>query len=241
MQRYLSWVSSRPFRQTSSPAAPAVSVSSDSALSTQHSALLARLLPALGLGLATLAVFWNALARGVIYFGPDTVAFYYPLMTWYSGQLKAGHLPLWLPCIFGGYPLFADGEVGMLYPPNLLAFGLLPSDVAFTWLRPLHFWLGGLFSYWLGRLLGLSRFAALLAGLTFSFGSFLVSHLQHENLVRSTIWLPLVLALMELALRAAGPRRIGWLLVCGTVLGIQMLGVHVQPVLLTLVAVGLYA
>jgi hypothetical protein len=189
----------------------------------------------------TLAVFWNDLARGVIYFGPDTVAFYYPLMTWYAAQLKAGHLPLWLPYIFGGYPLFADGEVGMLYPPNLLAFGLLPSDLAFTWLRPLHFWLAGLFTYWLGRLLGQSRFGATLAGLTFSYGSFLVDHIQHENLVRSTVWLPLALGLLELALRAGGRRRLGWLLGCGTVVGVQMLGVHVQPVLLTLLALAAYA
>jgi hypothetical protein len=241
MQRYLSWVSSRPFRQTSSPSAPVVSVSSDSALSTQHSALLARLLAPLGLGLVTLAVFWNDLTRGVAYYGQDSVAFYYPLMTWYAAQLKAGHLPLWLPYIFGGYPLFADGEVGMLYPPNLLAFGLLPSDIAFIGLRPLHFWLAGLFTYWFGRLLGQSRVGAMLAGLTFSYGSFLVGHLQHENLVRSTVWLPLALGLLELALRAEGRRRLGWLLGCGAVVGVQMLGVHVQPVLLTLLALAAYA
>src|SRR6266536_62888 len=170
------------------------------------------LLAPLGLALATLAVFWSDLARETAYYGTDTVAYYYPLTSWYAEQLKAGRLPLWLPYIFGGYPLFADGEVGMLYPLNLLAFALLPSDIAFVWLRPLHFWLAGLFSYWLSRLLGISRFGALLAGLTFSYGSFLVAHLQHENLVRSTVWLPLSLGLMELALRAGGGRRVGWLL-----------------------------
>ena len=51
--------------------------------------------------------------------------------------LKEGRLPLWEPGLFGGYPLFADGEVGMLYPLHLLAYGLLPPDLAFAWLRPI--------------------------------------------------------------------------------------------------------
>jgi hypothetical protein len=193
------------------------------------------------LGLFTVLVFWHGIAHGLAYYGSDTEAFYYPLTSWYAGQLRSGTLPLWLPYIFGGYPLFADGEIGMLYPLHVLAYALLPADVAFVWLRPLHFWLAGVFTFWFGRLLGLSRFGALIAGLTFSYSSFLVSHLQHENLVRSTIWLPLALGLLELALRAEGRRRLGWLVCCGAVLGIQMLGVHVQPVLFTLLALAGYA
>lgn len=197
--------------------------------------------PPLAFGIVTLAVFWNDLFKGVVYYGGDTSAFYYPLTIWYAAQLHSGQLPLWLPHIFGGYPLFADGEVGMLYPLQVVAFGLLPADLAFAWLRPLHFWLAGLFTYWLGRLIGLHRFGALLAGLTFGYGSFLVSHLQHENIIRSAIWLPLALGLLEMALRRTGRRRLFWLLACGVVVGVQMLGVHIQPVLLSMVALGAYA
>jgi hypothetical protein len=176
-----------------------------------------------------------------VYYGGDTPAFYYPLTRWYADQLHAGQLPLWLPHIFGGYPLFADGEIGMLYPLQLLAFALLPADLAFAWLRPLHLYLASLFAYWFGRLIGLKRFGALLAALAFGYGSFLVSHIQHENIIRSAIWLPLALGLLELALRRTGRTRLFWLLACGSTVGVQMLGVHIQPVLLTIVALGAYA
>lgn len=197
--------------------------------------------PPLGLLVATVVVFWRDLFEGAAYFGSDTLAFYYPLTTWYAEQLRTGEFPRWVPFIFGGYPIFADGETGMLYPPNLIAFTLLPPDRAFVLLRPLHLWLAGLFAYWLARLLGARRFGAFIAGLTFSYGGFLVAHLQHENIIRGAVWLPLVIGFFELAMRAAGRRRVSWLLACGLVVGIQLLGVHIQPVLLTLAMLGLYA
>jgi hypothetical protein len=204
-------------------------------------ARLAPLGPLLTLTLVTGLVFWRDLFGGQAYYGADTLAFYYPLTVWYAEQLRAGHLPLWFPLMFGGYPLFADGEVGMLYPLHLLAYGLLPPDLAFAWLRPIHFWLAGLFSYLFARVLEQRRFGATLAALTFSYGSFLVGHLQHENIVRSAVWLPLALLLLELAFRRRGPARLGWLAACGLVLAVQMLGVHVQPVLLTLLSLSAYA
>jgi membrane protein YfhO len=189
----------------------------------------------------TLVVFWQDLFGGQAYYGSDTLAFYHPLTVWYAEQLRSGHLPLWFGYIFGGYPLFADGEIGMLYPLNLLAYLLLPIDSAFVLLRPLHFLLAGVFTYWLGRLIGLQRFGALLTGLSFAYGSFMVGHLQHENIIRSTVWLPLELALLELAFRRIGRRRLLPLLGCGLVLGVQMLGIHVQPVLLSLLVLPAYA
>jgi hypothetical protein len=188
-----------------------------------------------------LAVFWQDLFGGQAYFGPDTLSFYYPLTAWYGEQLRSGHLPLWIPYIFGGYPLFADGEIGMLYPLHLLAYLTLPAETAFSILRPLHFFLAGAFTYWFGRLIGLQRFGALLAGLGFSYGSFMVGHLQHENIVRSAVWLPLALGLLELALRRSGRGRCLLLIGCGVVVAVQMVGIHVQPVLLSLVLLGAYA
>ena len=65
--------------------------------------------------------------------------FYFPLMTlggW--SAFPIGEPPLWTPQIFGGYPIFADGEIGLAYPPVLLALLVLPADRAFVVLRLLH-------------------------------------------------------------------------------------------------------
>ena len=74
----------------------------------------------------------------------------------------------------------------------------------------------------------------------FAFGSFFVAQIQHENVVRSAVWLPLILLFVELALRASGWRRQQWLIAGGLALAMSALGVHIQPVLMTLFCLGLF-
>ena len=47
------------------------------------------------------------------------------------------------------------------------------------------------------RVLGVGRVGALVGGIVFAFGSFFVAQIQHENVVRSAAWLPLVLLFVE--------------------------------------------
>src|SRR5207237_6601352 len=133
----------------------------------------------------------------------DTSVFYFPLMSWAAQQLTQGHIPLWTPQVFGGYPIFADGEIGLAYPPVLLALLTLPVDRAFVLLRLLHVWLAAAGTFALVRAWGLPRTSAVLAGIVFALGSFLQAQIHHENIVRTAAWLPLILALVERALRAA--------------------------------------
>ena len=63
----------------------------------------------------------DGLLANVVAYERDTTVFYFPLMTWVAQRLHQGELPLWTPQVFGGYPIFADGEIGLAYPPVLLA------------------------------------------------------------------------------------------------------------------------
>ncbi len=182
----------------------------------------------------------EALLFGQVQRERDTYLFYYPVYQWFAEQLKAGRFPLWMPQLFSGYPLFADGETGMLYPLHWLFFGLLPTPVAFIALRFLHLVMAGAFMYAWMRALALRRLAALLAALTFAYGSFLVGQIHHENLVRTAVWLPLVLCWIELAYRGRGRARACYLLAGGATLGVQLTALHVQPALITLMALSLY-
>ncbi|MFN0071528.1 MAG: YfhO family protein [Chloroflexota bacterium] len=188
----------------------------------------------LGLLLSPLLVFAPGLVNGDVFYGKDTLQFYYPLTEWFVGQLRGGTIPLWIPHIFGGYPLFADGEIGMAHPLVLLTGLLFSPETAITLLRSLHFGLAAVLAYWLAVVLGLRPFGAVIAGLVFAFGSFLVGHMQHDNILRSAVWLPALLALAELALRAGGVTRLRYALLGGLVVGVQLLGVHIQPVLISL-------
>ena len=73
------------------------------------------LLAAVSLSLA------DGLTANVVAYERDTAVFYFPLMSWVAQRLHQGELPLWTPQVFGGYPIFADGEIGLAYPPVLLA------------------------------------------------------------------------------------------------------------------------
>lgn len=196
--------------------------------------------PFLVIAACTLMLFRDGLIFGSIFYERDTELFYLPLLRWYLRQLQQGHLPLWMPLIFGGYPLFADGELGMLYPPNVL-LGLVASAETYLQLsRALHLFLAGSFMLVFMRVLGVGPLGALIGGLVFAFGSFFVAQIQHENVVRSGVWLPLVLTFVELGLRERGWRRQQWLVAAGLALAMAALAVHIQPVFMTLVCVGLY-
>ena len=202
--------------------------------------VLGEVAPFLVVAICTLVLFRDDLFLGSIFYERDTELFYLPLLRWYLGQLHAGQLPLWMPLIFGGYPLFADGELGMLYPPNVLLGFFLGAETFLQVSRALHVFLAGAFMIVFLRVLGVGRVGALVGGIAFAFGSFFVTQIQHENVVRSAVWLPLILAFVELALRSTGWRRQQWLIAAGLAMAMSALGVHIQPVFMTLVCLGLF-
>ncbi|MBV9543395.1 MAG: hypothetical protein JOY61_03350, partial [Chloroflexi bacterium] len=201
---------------------------------------------ATGLAIAALLVIVSvSLADGLlsstVAYERDTTVFYYPLMSWAAQQLRQGTFPLWSPQFFGGYPLFADGEVGLGYPPALLALITFSPDRALVALRLMHLWVAALGAFALARSWRLPRSSAVLAGTVFALGSFLQAQIHHENIVRTAAWLPLLLACVEHALQAMQPRRkVGWIACSVLVLGLAGLSLHSQMLAIDLIALGLY-
>ncbi len=196
---------------------------------------------AIGFMLAcVLILFWNGLDGGLVYSRADTVTYYFPIANRLADVLREGHLLLWTRTIFGGFPLFADGEAGMLYPPNLIAYLLLPEESAILWLRVARFFMAALFTYCYLVSLRLSRFAAVAGALTYAFGSFTVTQMHHTNVGNTAIWLPLTLCMVELALRSV--RRMRWVYAtfAGVSVGIQALGLHIQPLLMSGLFLAVY-
>ncbi|MHB1162755.1 MAG: hypothetical protein ACYC3V_20845, partial [Chloroflexota bacterium] len=180
-----------------------------------------------------LLLFRNALVEGKVYFRSDTVTYYFPIADRLTDVLREGKLLLWTRHIFGGFPLFADGEAGMLYPPNLLAYLLMPEHEAFVWLRIARHFMAAAFTFGYLRVLQLDRFAATVGALTFAFGSFMVTQMHHTNVTNTAIWLPLTLAMVELAVRHVGRWRWLYATGAGVSVGIQALGLHIQPLLMS--------
>ncbi len=111
-----------------------------------------------------LVYFWRiTLAQGV-FFTTDVVRLFYPFGLELARALNEGRLPLWAPGMLAGFPLFAEGQVGALYPPNLFLYKLLPTHLALSYSIILHLAWAGVGMYTWVRAQGLRLPGAFLAG-----------------------------------------------------------------------------
>ncbi|MGQ9598712.1 MAG: YfhO family protein [Anaerolineae bacterium] len=131
----------------------------------------------------------------VLYWGVYLLQFY-PWRQLAVEQIRAGHWPLWNPYLGAGTPLAANLQTAAFYPPNLL-FLAMPVERAFGWELALHVALAGLSAFYLGRRLGLGPFGALVTGLTYGLGGYVVAHWVFPSMVYAAAWLPLLLALTD--------------------------------------------
>ena len=190
--------------------------------------------------LCALLLHKDALFAGRLYAEADTVGYYYPILADFSEELRGGRFPLWSPGVFAGFPLYADGESGLFYPPNLMAMLLLSPVAAVVALRLAHTVAAALFAYTYLRLVGAGSLGALVGGLVYAFGSFLVVQMHHANVLSSSIWLPATLLFVELWWRRTGTvRALAWLGATAS-LAMTALGVHVQVLLMVGGAYTLY-
>ncbi|MEO6727008.1 MAG: hypothetical protein ABIU20_03405, partial [Blastocatellia bacterium] len=114
-----------------------------------------------------------------------------------AGQMMAhGQAPLWNPFIFGGMPLAASVYPGSFYPPNWL-FAILSPQWAMNLvvLATYHIALVGTYLY--ARRIGTTRVGALIAGVAFTFGGFMINHLSHTSRIAAAAWLPWVLLAID--------------------------------------------
>src|SRR5215510_13274674 len=111
-------------------------------------------------------------------------------------MLRDGHLPHWNPYIFAGTPLLASVYSGALYPPNWL-FALLLPTAAMNVVVITTYHLAIIGTYLYGRRIGMTRIGALIAGVAFTFGGFMMAHMGHTSRIAAAAWMPWVLLAIE--------------------------------------------
>jgi hypothetical protein len=162
-----------------------------------------------------LAAFWKlTLMKGVVItddiFASDLMNENFPYRFALGKALRAGHWPLWIRELYGGFPLLARSEAGVCYPFNIVLFGLLPPYVALNLTILLTLVTAAVGMYGYARQLEATTLAALLAGVAFSFSGYLVSHLKHLSMANGACWLPVGLALLERAVVRDNYRPLLW-------------------------------
>jgi len=157
--------------------------------------------------------------------------------------LRARQLPFWNPYLFAGLPFLAAGQHSALYPLSIIYY-IFPLPQAYGYFTVLHLFLAGLFLYIYGRVLGLSRWSGLLAGITYAFSLFMVVSVVWPQTIATVAWLPLILVLVELAFRAQESKPpkspLPYLLGGALALGVNFLAGHAEFSYLVLLVTGFY-
>src|SRR5713101_7046271 len=98
----------------------------------------------------------------------DLRYYHMPLAEFMAKSFRHGHLPLWDPYTYCGWPVYAELTTQLFYPPTVIA--VLISNLAggrhLLYVLELqlvaHVFLGGIFAYRLARRLGAGRASALI-------------------------------------------------------------------------------
>jgi hypothetical protein len=199
------------------------------------------------IGFLTLVVvvpFWKlATMQGYIItddiFTSDIMNIGLPFRHFIGEALRSGQLPVWMPHIYGGYPLLAGA--GVCYPLNLILFGLLPSSIALNLSILLILVIAAVSMYMYAREIEAGIAGALVAAVSFAYSGFMIAHLKHDSLVGTVCWFPLGLYLIERALKGPGRgRQVVDLLFLGIVFGMQSLSGHIQTAYYSGLFYGIY-
>ncbi|MFO7635256.1 MAG: hypothetical protein R6W76_22110, partial [Caldilinea sp.] len=168
--------------------------------------------PLLMVGLA--AFFYAPVLFGLRTFPDgDFTHHFLPFSLFLQQEMLEGRLPLWNPFTYSGHPFLADVQSAVFYPVSglLLALTLPFTDAAarlyFLQVEAvLQVALGGYFTYLLVRRLTQRHDAGLVAGISFAFSGYLTGYpVVQLAVLRTAIWLPLILWLIVRAVEA--PRR----------------------------------
>jgi hypothetical protein len=171
---------------------------------------------------------WNgdALWGATTWFFHDLKHHHLPWRTWAAETWAAGEVPLWAP-VAHGYPLLADGQAGILYPPNLLLYRLFSPVLATNLSVIFHQVWAAWGALWLARVLGRSGPASTVAGVAYGLSGFLISHLVYLGMFQVVAWVPWIVGLAVRGAREGG----GWWGAAGLALGVAWLAGHPQMAL----------
>ena len=160
--------------------------------------------------------------------------------------LAEGQLPLWNPKIFTGLPFLAAGQASTFYPLSII-FYVLPLELAYGWFTALQIALAGVNTYLLARVLRLRPLPALLGGVVFMFSGFLIVSVVFTMFLAAAVWLPLVLAIIEIMVRkqedkgVAAYSPIPYVTAGAIAIGLMVLGGHPELIYYTMLVSGAFA
>ncbi len=156
----------------------------------------------------------------------DLLYFYLPVKTLYGEALRNGELLQWTPYIYGGFPVFAEGQGGFLYPLNLIIWYLLNPVAAMNAYIIVHALIMGIGVYFLASKITANNLISIPSAVAASIcGSIIAGHTRHLNSLTAIVYAPWLIYTVELFFRT---RKVSRGLIFGILLGLLVLGGHPQ-------------
>lgn len=159
-------------------------------------------------------------------------------------ELAQGEIPLWNPHQFSGIPFLAAGQQQVAYPLSLIYY-VLPLSTAYGWFTVVNLWLAGVFMFLFVRALGISRFGATLAGITYQLCGMFIASAVFPMILGASVWLPLILQMCEYVLRRRTLRGTDatpvWVSIGAVALAFSVLSGHAELTIYTLLIAGYYS
>jgi hypothetical protein len=192
---------------------------------------------ALAVSLAPVIYFLPALLKGSVLCPDDGTIFNTPLRVAAANITRAGSLPLWNPYIFGGMPLLASAQGGLLFPPNWFYLAFDPQT-ATNLMVVASYVLAALGAYLYARRAGAGLAGSVVTSLAWQWGGFLVGQIGHINIVQTGAMLPWVLWALD-GYGMTGRRK--WAVFLALFVALQTFVGHQQTLAYSLLLASVYA
>ncbi|MCX7766649.1 MAG: hypothetical protein N2246_08110, partial [Candidatus Sumerlaeia bacterium] len=135
-------------------------------------------------------LFVPALVSNQIPFFMDIVTQFFPIKSYIGEQWQKLRFPLWNPTYYGGVPLLANPQWGVLYPGNF-PFFFWRTGWMFTLTLVLHALVASYGVWLLARRFSRS-FCCFFAPLVFLFGGYLWAHYAFGAYILTLAWMPFI-------------------------------------------------
>ncbi|MEO0293033.1 MAG: YfhO family protein [candidate division WOR-3 bacterium] len=172
--------------------------------------------------------FWKIITKES-FFWFDFILVEYPRRAYMAEMLLSGKIPLWLPYIYGGYPFIGSQPTFSLCPFLLFLSLFLKNNHISAYIVELsllfQIWFGGITTYFLLKELGISKLSSLFGVVLFSFSLPTIVRTQHTGELTGLIWLPIIFYSL---LKTSKERNLFWASISGLVIGMSILGSHIQ-------------
>jgi hypothetical protein len=195
------------------------------------------LLVVIAIAVGLTGLFWGPLWQGHGLIGGDLYTYFFPQKLVYADQLAQGQVPLWNDLVGFGYPLLAESQAGVFYPPNPWLYRQFDVNTAYNVSQLVHYVLALVFTVLLLRRLELSPAAAVLGGIVFVYGWF-PPRICLEWAIIGGVYFPLSLWCVESYLQSA---RLRWLVILALAQGVHLLAGHFNLAFITQLTCVAYA